>query len=476
MPPSRPATWSDALLARWLGSDEPAVLTAAGTWTGDELLQRAGGAARWLEEIKAGPTIPALVDESPESIALACGATLSGRALAPLSTRLPASDLASAISGLDARQIVAAPSSVDLAQELARRTGAIVYDLEPTFDLAPVPNVSCRANDVAVIVHTSGTEGLPKPVFVRQQPLLARLAVYAAALGVQPGDRFCSASPFHHTAGITMALTALGVGMSVIPQHRFSVEGWRLADQLGMTVALLVPTMIDMLLSEHALGDARPHVLQYGAAPIHADTLREALAVLPDTRFVQIFGQTEVSPMTSLTHEDHVRGLEVPDLLLTVGRALPEVELQVAAPDGDGIGELAVRAAHAFVVDDDGWRRTGDLGSIDSSGYVRLRGRVNDRIVRGGENVYPVEVEQALASHAGVLEVAVVGVPDRRFGERIKAVVVPEPTATPPTPDELVAHALERIAHFKAPEIIELATSLPRNASGKVLRRQLADG
>ena len=189
--------------------------------------------------------------------------------------------------------------------------------------------------------------------------------------------------------------------------------------------------------------------------------------MLPDTRFVQIFGQTEVSPMTSLTHEDHVRGLEAPDLLLTVARALPEVELQVMAPDGDGIGELAVHAAHTFAVDDDGWRRTGDLGSIDSNGYIRLRGRVNDRIVRGGENIYPVEIEQALASHAGVHEVAVVGVPDRRLGERIKAVVVPEPTALPPTRTNS-SHM--RASESRTSRFLRSSSSLPRSRATRVAR------
>jgi acyl-CoA synthetase (AMP-forming)/AMP-acid ligase II len=268
--------------------------------------------------------------------------------------------------------------------------------------------------------------------------------------------------------------TVLGRGAAVIPQAWFSVDGWREAGRLGVTHALLVPTMIDVLLSAGALNDAHPRVLQYGAAPIDSGILTDALAVLPDVEFLQIFGQTEVSPLTALTHADHVRGLgSRPDLLSTVGRAVPGVDLRVENPDDEGIGELAVRAPHAFTTDEDGWRRTGDLGRIDAEGYVRLHGRVNDRIVWGGENIYPIEVERALESHPAVREVAVVGVPDRRWGETVKAVVVPSDPAAPPTAEELQAHARERLARFKVPSAVELVDALPRNANGKVLRRRL---
>jgi acyl-CoA synthetase (AMP-forming)/AMP-acid ligase II len=270
-----------------------------------------------------------------------------------------------------------------------------------------------------------------------------------------------------------MLFVALGMGAAVLPQAWFSIEGWRQAGRLGGTCALLVPTMIDMLLTEGALGDAQPRVLQYGAAPIDPHTLAAALKVLPNTEFVQIFGQTEVSPITALPHVDHVRALDGQlDLLSTVGRAVTGVELRVEHPDVDGIGEIAVWAPHSSAVDDDGWRRTGDLGSLDRDGYLRLQGRIDDRIVRGGENIYPIEIERVLAAHPLVHEVGVVGVPDRRWGEIVKAVVVPEDVAVPSV-EELQAHVRQHVAHFKVPAIIEITDTLPRTASGKVLRGKL---
>ena len=143
-----------------------------------------------------------------------------------------------------------------------------------------------------------------------------------------------------------MDVTVLGMGVSIVPQDWFSIDNWRRAGHLGVTCALLVPTMIDMLLAEGALADADPHVLQYGAMPIHPDTLRAALTALPNTRMVQIFGQTEASPITVLSHADHVAAAaDRPDLLRSVGRAIRGAELRIENPDEDGIGEVALSRA-----------------------------------------------------------------------------------------------------------------------------------
>jgi acyl-CoA synthetase (AMP-forming)/AMP-acid ligase II len=470
-------TWNELARTHWLGSRDPAVVTAEKTWSGDELLSRAGGAAEWLDSrgFEAGVPVPAIVDESPAAITLALGATLSGRALAPLGTKLPPTDLAVAAKGFDGTPLVTTPDLAAVASRAATMAGIAVHVLDGSPTPGSVPDIECRPEDVAVVVHTSGTTGSPKPVFLRHRELVARVEIYGQTMGLGPGDRYCSASPFYHTAGVTMLFVALGMGAAVIPQAWFSIDGWRQAGRLGATSALLVPTMIDLLLAEGALGDAHPRVLQYGAAPIDPTTLVAALRVLPDTQFVQIFGQTEVSPITALAHADHERALDGRlDLLSTVGRPVVGVDLQVEHPDDDGIGEIALRAPHSSVVDDDGWRRTGDLGSLDPDGYVRLLGRVNDRIVRGGENIYPLEIEGALASHPFVHEVGVVGVPDRRWGEIVKAVVVPKDEAAPPSVEELQAHVRQRLAHFKVPAVVEFTDTLPRNASGKVVRGKLS--
>jgi acyl-CoA synthetase (AMP-forming)/AMP-acid ligase II len=160
-------------------------------------------------------------------------------------------------------------------------------------------------------------------------------------------------------------------------------------------------------------------------------------------------------------------------LLASVGRAAPGVQVRIADPDGSGAGEVTARADHLFAPGPDGWLRTGDLGRLDDDGYLYLVGRHGDMIIRGGENVHPLEVENRLLEHPRVADAGVIGVPDRLLGEAIKAFVVPADPADPPGGEELRAFARAALAGFKVPAEWELVSSLPRNATGKLLRRQL---
>jgi acyl-CoA synthetase (AMP-forming)/AMP-acid ligase II len=486
-----PATWTDLFLAQWSGSERPAIATASETWTGDELVGRARAIGRWLAElVPAGQAVPALVTGSPLGVALATGGALAARPLAPLGVRLAVPDLVEMVRGLGAPVLVTAPANEGLAQAVASRCDASVHVVEASHFPAPPtrpatrldqagrdPSEVAAATDAVSVVHTSGTTGPGKPVRASQAAMAARVRVYDGVMAIGPGDRFCTASPLHHTAGINMVLTALGRGATVLPMGWFDVDAWTQLGELGVTHALLVPTMIDRLLELGRLGDARPEVLQYGAAPIDPGTLRDALGALPDAALLQVYGQTEMSPITQLTHADHVRALrDRPDLLASVGRAAPETTIRLVDEGADGVGELVVSGPHQLAGAPGAERATGDLGRIDAEGYVTLVGRVDDRIVWAGENIYPAEVEAALATHPGVREVAVVGVPDRRYGEVVRAVVVPADPSAPPEADALRAHAAQRLSRFKVPTEYETVDALPRNAAGKVLRRALLEG
>jgi len=237
---------------------------------------------------------------------------------------------------------------------------------------------------------------------------------------------------------------------------------------------LAVPTMIEMLLREDALALPTLPLLQYGAAPIHPETLRRAMEALPGVDFLDLYGQTEGSPITCLTPEDHVRAAAGREWLLqSVGRAAPGVEVRIECADDQGVGEVTARAAHLFVTSDDGWLRTGDMGRLDDEGYLYLVGRRGDRIIRGGENVYPLGVEHVLQEHPQVVEVAVIGVADQLYGEVVKAFVVPADPDAPPKEDELRSFARRELAGFKVPTEWSFVPELPRNASGKLLRREL---
>jgi len=469
-------SWNELVIGHWSDSDVAAIVDDDGEVSGRDLLGLAAGASALFDEygFAPGDGVPALIDETREAIAMLVGGGLSRRPLAPLGTKMPADDLAYSVRGLGAKHLFTSADKLELAEQVARLSGAELVVIDGTITPASPIDAPCEDDDTVVIVHTSGTTGHAKAIRQKQRELVARVAIYQELLELEPGDLYCSASPFYHTASVAMDVTVLGMGAGIIPQGWFSVENWRRAARYGVSCALLVPTMIDTLLAAGALSDASPKVLQYGAMPIHPDTLRAALAALPGTRMLQIFGQTEASPIAYLSHEDHLRAItDTPELLLSVGHAVRGAELAVENPDEDGIGEIILRAPHSFQVDEDGWRRTGDLGTISDDGYISLQGRANDRIIRGGENIYPMEVENALLDHPGIREAAVVGIPDRRWGEVVKAVVVSTDPASPPTADELQAFLANKIAHFKLPAVIAFADELPRNPSGKILRRQL---
>ena len=196
---------------------------------------------------------------------------------------------------------------------------------------------------------------------------------------------------------------------------------------------------------------------------------------LPRVRLLNNYGQTEGSPLTALTPEDHRSIFESgrTHLLESVGRAVESVELRFEEVDAEGVGEVVARATHLMRPDEDGWLRTGDLGRIDDEGFVFLSGRKGDMIIRGGENIYPVEVEQRLESHPAIREAAVVGIKDVKWGETVKAFLVVNDPAAAPSAQELQAYCRETLAGFKVPVEYEVVTELPRNAVGKLLRRKL---
>lgn len=197
---------------------------------------------------------------------------------------------------------------------------------------------------------------------------------------------------------------------------------------------------------------------------------------MPGVRMLNMFGQTEGSPISVLTPEDHREAIAGrTELLRSVGRPAPGVEVRVDAAGPDGIGEIHARADHFFRIDAEGWLHSGDLGRIAQDGYLYLLGRGTDMIIRGGENVHPLEVETVLADHPGVADAAVIGVPDERLGQTVVAFVVPAAPHAPPDPAALRSHVRARLSGFKVPVRWWFVDDLPRNANGKVVRRGLRE-
>jgi acyl-CoA synthetase (AMP-forming)/AMP-acid ligase II len=471
-------TWIDAYALRAF-DDLPAVVERHRVITSRELTGLAVTAGEWLDAVDAPPDRPiaALVSTTRAAFALAITGAASGRPIAPLSVRSTAAETGRILDALGPALLVAEPAAVDLARRSAAGRSIEVLEL-PAFDVGDArafrvaPGVDGAST--AAVLHTSGTSGQPKPVPYPQHRLLLRTRVNSGVVGLGPGRVYATASPFHHIAGLGMLFVALGSGAAVCPLTQFSADAWEEVIDLGATHALLVPSMIDHLLDEGRLVRGNLQCLQYGASRIDPGTLRRLLGALPGVDLVQIYGQTEGSPITVLTTDDHRRAAAgEAHLLGSAGRAAPGVTLRVHEPDADGIGEVWARADHLMKPDADGWLRTGDLGSIDADGCLTLAGRQGDMIIRGGENVSPAEVEEVLRRHSGVADIAVVGIPDHRLGQVVAAYVVPVGEGTAPTPDELHAFAREVLAGFKVPQRWTFLAELPRNATGKVLKREL---
>jgi len=457
-----------------LDEQRTAVRTFTEDWSGRELIDRAAGAARFLSEAtQPGLPVPALVGSTAGSYALALGGALSAHPIAPLGVRLAVPELAEMVKGLEAGVLVADRPTEAIAAEAAELAGVrlVVFD-----DFAPTePEFAPTTPDsVVLVLHTSGTTGRPKRVLVRDRAVYFRSRAYQTEFGLSPEDLYCSTGGFHHTGGVGMWFVAAACGAGILPMTRFSVEGWRAVGELHPTCGLLVPTMIDRLLEERSLAAVSLRALHYGTSPIHPKTLSEALEVLEGTTFTQAYGQTEGGPLTMLRHEDHLRALRgEPHLLASVGRPPRGVELRLEDVGEDAVGEVVARAKQVFMPGPDGWLHTGDLGRIDDDGYLFLQGRMGDKIIWGGENVYPLEVEQVLEEHPSVREAAVVGVESRRWGQTIKAFVVPSSEEQPPDFSVLADFVRSRLSGFKVPADWELAVALPRNAAGKLLRRRL---
>ena len=468
-------TWSEMIAAR--EPDTVAVVDEDGAWTVADLLRRAAGAAEWLDGVArvGGRPVPALLGTTKEAFALLVGGAATGRPLAPLGPRLTPPEIAACLTGLEADLLVTAPAYREVAERAAALAGCRVAEL-------PLPPESDRtlpvpvAGSTAFVLHTSGTSGVPKAAWARQDRMAARARVNTALVELGPTTVYTTASPFHHIAGLGMLAVALASDSAIACFPEFSIPAWQGLAALGVTHALVVPTMVEMLLAADALDIGTLQLLMYGGAPMHPETLRRTLAALPQVRFLQLYGQTEGSPICVLGPEAHQEAAAGRiELLRSVGRPAPGVTLEVDEPDEHGEGEIRARAAHFFRTADDGWLHTGDLGRITADGYVQLLGRRGDMIIRGGENVHPTEVEQVLAQHRGVREVAVLGVPDRRLGQTVHAVVVPLDAVQPPSEEELRTHVRAQLAGFKTPSSWSFVAELPRNQQGKLLRRVLVE-
>lgn len=486
-----------------------AVVDGDTTYDYATFLQRVAGLGGGLRGLglERGAVVGVLALNSHRHLECWLGVPRAGFVLNELNTRLSLAELTFIVDDSEAIALVVDDAHLDLGRALLAACPRVVHlvhasaapaadliDFEGLVASAPCEAAPTDADDAAGIFYTGGTTGRPKGVVLTHGNLLANAEHVLIGLGFRTEDRYLHAGPMFHLAdgASTYGLTWVGGTHVIVPAFSPALVAATIAAE-RVTATILVPTMINLLVNDPdtadvALGSLR--VVYFGGSPMPAGVLQQARARL-GCDLVQLYGMTEAAPIATVCWIDGDPAAEPwRSRLRSAGVPIVGVEVGVRRGDGseadvDEVGEVWVRGQNvmagywrrpeetAAAITADGWYRSGDAGRFDADGYLYIVDRLKEMIVSGGENVYCAEVESALSSHPAVLEVAVFGVPDERWGERVHAAVVARP-GTPVSDRELIDHCRAQIAGYKVPRSIELRSEpLPKSGAGKVLKREL---
>jgi long-chain acyl-CoA synthetase len=480
-----------------------------------ELDRRSNRAANALAGagVKTGECVAYLGKNSDQYFEMLLGAAKIGAITAPIGWRLAPAEVAYILEDCAARIVFVGPECLDCLKAalatmsdpprviVAMEEGAHGYPVYARWRDAHAdadPAVAIDPEAPALLLYTSGTTGRPKGVMLTSANLMrSRRDLADAAMGWNEwheGEVNLVAMPVAHIGGTGWGLVGLINAVKNVVTREFNpMEALELIERERIAKMFMVPAALQFCLRQPRAREidysSLTHIL-YGASPIPLDLLRECMDVFK-CEFCQQYGMTETTGTISyLPPEDHdPKGNQ---RMRSAGRPMPGVEMRIVDAQGNvlgpnEIGEVSTRSlanmkgywrnadATKSTVDEEGWLRTGDAGYIDEDGYLYIQDRIKDMIISGAENIYPAEVENAIHGHPHVAEVAVIGVPDETWGEAVKAIVVPRPGVTPDAGD-IIEFARTRIAHFKAPKSVDfLDRPLPRNPSGKILRRELRE-
>jgi acyl-CoA synthetase (AMP-forming)/AMP-acid ligase II len=460
-------------------------------------------------DVKKGERICYLGKNSDHYFELFLGAAKMGAVTTPVGWRLAPPEMAYIINDSRALFLFVGPEFTGAAREVLKdaphvktviameggpwRSYESWRDAQPATD----PRVKLAPDDIAIQLYTSGTTGRPKGAMLMHSNFMEAHRIMKAANinwnTWSADDVSLVAMPVAHIGGSGWGLMGLRNGAKNVVAREF--DPGAVLDFIAnerISKIFLVPAAIQIVLRDpraRTTDYSRMRTIGYGASPIPLDLLREAVEVF-GCGFAQMYGMTETTgTIVALPPEDH--DMKGSPRMRSAGKPLPGVEVVILDDAGNRlppgqVGEIATRSvwnmagywnlpeATAKTIDKDGWLRTGDAGTMDEDGYVYIHDRVKDMIISGGENIYPAEVESAIYGHPDVADVAVIGVPDDKWGEAVKAMVVLKPGKTPDA-QAIIDFARTRIAAFKTPKSVDFIEALPRNASGKILRRELRE-
>jgi acyl-CoA synthetase (AMP-forming)/AMP-acid ligase II len=461
--------------------------------------------------LQPGDRVAILAKNSIEYVLLYFAAAKAGIAVVPLNYRLAPPEWSYMLG--DARPRMLFASGHYLAAIDAMREGLVTIERFVSLDAAgargwepidtwvldwpstpPLREID-EESDVYQM-YTSGTTGHPKGAVLTHRAVTANMRQIGQALQLEPGERSLVVVPLFHAAAVPSTFSCILRGGSLTIHEDFKPDAVvRALSEERICYTVLVAAMIQACLVAVPDVAARRYdslrLIYYGASPIAEQTLRRAIEVF-GCGFIQSYGMTEAAQsLTFLSPQDHQRGLQQhPHLLLSAGRAASDTQIRIVdandAPLPNGtLGEIVARGPQLMrgywnrpqgsaETLRGGWLHTGDLGTLDDEGYLYVQDRLKDMIVSGGENVYPRVVEDVLSGHPAIAEAAVIGVPDERWGETVKAVVVLQPGAGA-TEAEIIAFCRGKLGGFELPRSVDFVDALPRTPTGKVLKRVLRE-
>ncbi|BBX10005.1 long-chain-fatty-acid--CoA ligase [Mycolicibacterium aichiense] len=498
----RPAYWAEHK------PDGQAISYLDRSWTWaqwDDRIRRLAGAL--VERgIGRGDVVAFLDKNHPACVELQLAAGSLGAATAVINFRLAADEMDYVLNDSGAKLLIVGTELMGAVDKIRDKLTNVSEVIEVTPDgadgdgyealLATANPVGRPAEvdpeDAALVMYSSGTTGRPKGVVLSHRNVLAH-TMNAATFEFGDDDKNMVAMPLFHVGGSAYVQYSIHAGVPTIMTRE--ADGASLAGALlqGANRTFLVPAVLGKVLEsgEDAVKlFSALRTFVYGASPMPPALLKSALKAWPDTDFIQVYGLTEVcGAITQLSPEVH-RDDSRPERLISAGQPSREVEVRVV--DTDTLAEVPVGQpgelwfrtpqlmkgyhnkpeATASTITEDGWFRSGDIGRVDEDGFIFVEDRLKDMIISGGENIYSVEVERVLTDHPAVLDAAVFGVPDEKWGESVKAVVELS-LGGKTSEEELIAWCRERLAHYKCPRSVEISEALPRNPTGKLLKRDL---